>query len=253
MTRRRFYAPPEAFTADGRSATLGLEETRHLRNVLRLNPGDEIYLFDGAGREFQGEVKAIARDSTEISEIAEVEPKSPESTLSLTLVMALLKGEKFDLVVQKAVELGVTRLVPVNTARADARLRDAADIRRKVDRWERIALESSKQCGRARVMKIETPVDFQSLVDQPSGEDELRLMFAERGGAQLAEAFGDSASPPGAVVALIGSEGGWTDDELRQARENGWNIVTFGGRTLRAETAAIAVTTLLQHHFGDLR
>ena len=114
MTRRRFYAPPERFSADGTSVRLGTEETRHLRNVLRLKAGDEIYLFDGLGREFSGEVQTIARDSTEVSLIKEVDAAQPESGLNLTLAVALLKGEKFDLVIQKATELGVARVIPAD-------------------------------------------------------------------------------------------------------------------------------------------
>src|ERR1700687_3797976 len=102
MTRRRFDAPPAAFAPDGKSATLSAEETRHLRDVLRLHSGDEIYVFDGAGREFHCTIETVMRDSTDLVVIAEVEPARPESPLHLTLAIALLKGEKFDLVIQKA-------------------------------------------------------------------------------------------------------------------------------------------------------
>src|ERR1700681_3577537 len=105
MTRRRFYAPPSAFAPDEKSLTLSAEETRHARDVLRLQRGDEIYVFDGAGREFQCVIESIERNSTQLSVVAEVEPVRPESTLNLTLAIALLKNEKFDLVIQKATEL----------------------------------------------------------------------------------------------------------------------------------------------------
>jgi len=164
MTRRRFYAPPEAFSPDGRAAQLSAEETRHLRNVLRLRPGDEIFLFDGAGKEFQGQVETVARDASEVSVLNQVDPAQPESSLSLTLAVALVKGEKFDLVIQKATELGVTRIIPVMTSRADVRIKGAADAERKTTRWERIALEATKQCGRAHLMKIERPKIFSDLV-----------------------------------------------------------------------------------------
>ena len=124
MTRRRFYAPPAAFAPDEKSATLSAEETRHARDVLRLQSGDEIFVFDGGGREFQCSIQTIDRNSAEIRVIAEVEPPRPESSLNLTLAIALLKGEKFDLVIQKATELGVKYIVPLDTERADVRLRD---------------------------------------------------------------------------------------------------------------------------------
>src|SRR5258706_5097408 len=158
MTRRRFYAPPQAFAPDAKSVTLRAEETRHLRDVLRLKSGDEIYVFDGAGREVRGKVREIARDSTEVSDVSEVEAARAESPLKLTLAVALLKGEKFDLIVQKVTELGVARVIPIITARA--KIRSDNDAERKLIRWRRIAMEATKQCGRARLMDIENPIPF---------------------------------------------------------------------------------------------
>jgi len=273
MTRRRFYAPPEAFSPDGRSAQLSADETRHLRNVLRLKEGDEIFVFDGAGKEFQGRVQTVARDSTELIVNNQVDPAQPESSLNLTLAIALLKGEKFDLAIQKATELGVTRIIPVITSRADVRIKTDTDAERKVTRWERIALEATKQCGRARLMKIEKPAMFSNLVgvsdtDSVAGADasedagaairhallksDVRIMFAERQGASLTQGLSNVQNGPQAVTALVGPEGGWADDEIEQASAAGWKIVTLGGRILRAETAAIVVATLIQHRFGDL-
>jgi 16S rRNA (uracil1498-N3)-methyltransferase len=271
MTRRRFYALPEVFTPDGRSVQLSGEETRHLRNVLRLKAGDEIFVFDGAGKEFQGRVQAVARDATEVSVIKQVDPAQPESSLDLILAIALLKGEKFDLVIQKATELGVTRIIPVITARADVRIKSDADAERKMTRWERIALEATKQCGRARLMKIERPVRFSDLIrgddtdsvartkasedacaPVPLPNSDVRIMFAERQGALLPEGLSDGKDRRQTVIALIGPEGGWADDEIDQASAAGWKIVTLGGRILRAETAAIVAATLIQHRLGDL-
>ena len=250
MTRRRFHAPPESFSPDADSVTLSAEETRHLRDVLRLKVDGKVYVFDGTGREFRCEVKKIGRNATELRVLNQVTPESPESTLTLTLAVALLKGEKFDLVVQKATELGVARIVPVITTRADVRIRGNEDTDRKTLRWQRIALEATKQCGRARLMTVETPISFYDLMKHSLESDELGVMFAERTGNSLISAL--DRAPPDSVVALIGSEGGWTDEEIAQARDTGWTIVTLGGRTLRAETAAIVAAALLQHRFGDL-
>lgn len=258
MTRRRFYTPPMAFAADETSATLSAEEARHLRDVLRLQSGDEVYVFDGAGREFQCAIDTIGKDSTKLRVIAEVAPARPESPLYLTLAIALLKGEKFDLVIQKATELGVKRIVPLATERADVRLRDSADANRRVTRWRRIALEAAKQTGRAAVPEVTAPLSFNSLPMISAGKEKksstsvARLMFSEREGRSLDEATNGLDGQPAEIVALVGPEGGWTDQEIGLAREAGWEIVTLGGRTLRAETAAIVVVTLLQHRFGDL-
>ena|SRR5215471_5440895 len=252
MTRRRFYAPPESFTADRRSVRLNADETQHLRKVLRLRTGDEVFVFDGAGGEFRGEIQSVAREATRVRITDEVTLES-ESRLNLTMAVALLKGEKFDLIVQKLVELGVNRLVPVITARADVRLRGESDAARRVDRWRRIVMEATKQCGRTRLLTIEAPSALPSFIAQPQSAGEQRLMFAERLGTSLEQLIGEMHDTPKAVTAVIGPEGGWASEEIDQARAADWKIVTLSGRTLRAETAAIVVAALMQHQFGDLR
>jgi 16S rRNA (uracil1498-N3)-methyltransferase len=248
MTRRRFFATPSAFNFDHQSVTLSSEEARHLRDVLRLAKGDEVYVFDGAGREFHCVVSRTERDFVELDLSKEVEPARPESPIDLTLAVALLKGEKFDLVVQKATELGVTQVVPVVTRFADVRLRDESDAQKRVVRWQRIALEAAKQSGRAVVPVVGKPVLFKLLLTNPENPGSLCLMFAERGG----ESF-PTVPQPGRVTALVGSEGGWSDEEIDQACSAGWIVVTLGGRTLRAETAAITISALIQHVYGDLK
>jgi 16S rRNA (uracil1498-N3)-methyltransferase len=253
MTRRRFFSSPDQFAPDGSAVTLAAEEARHLRDVLRLSRGDEVFVFDGEGREFRCLVEDCGRAGARLGVSGEVEAARPESLLHLTLAVALLKGEKFDLVVQKATELGARRVVPVVTKYADVRLPTGADIARRIARWQRIALEACKQSGRARVPKIDSVETFASLVESaPSDSGAWRVMFAERGGVGLAEAIKNLQARPQAITALVGSEGGWVDEEIELARGAGWSVVTLGGRTLRAETAAIAATTLLQHAFGDL-
>jgi len=243
MTRRRFHAPPAAFNLTDQTVTLTADEARHLRDVLRLNAGDEVYVFDGAGREFRCTVIKTARDAAELHIEAEVEPAKPESQLQLNLCVALLKGEKFDLVVQKATELGVRRITPLVTRYADIHLRDQSDAAKRVARWQRIALEAAKQSGRAFVPEISLPVAFESLEI-----DGVCVMFSERGGEAL-----ETLQPSKTITALVGSEGGWSDEEIESARARNFHVITLGGRVLRAETAAISITALLQHLFGDLK
>jgi 16S rRNA (uracil1498-N3)-methyltransferase len=245
MTRRRFYAPTTAFSAE--SIALDTDESRHLRDVLRLKYDAEVHVFDGAGKEYRCRVAQITRDLVHLQIIEEVEAARPESGLRLTLSVALLKGDKFDLVVQKGTELGVTEFVPLVTRYADIQLRDEADGRKRVARWQRIALEAAKQSGRALVPQIAQPVKFAEVVNG-TNEDGLHLMFSERGG----NALNKDPSVSGVITALVGSEGGWADEEIELARTSGWEIVTLGGRIMRAETAGIAVAVLLQHLFGDL-
>ena len=240
MTRRRFHAPPAAFNLTQQTVTLTADEARHLRDVLRLKVDDEVYVFDGLGHEFRCAVSKTTRETAELRIEAEVEPAKPESQLQLNLCVALLKGEKFDLVVQKATELGVQRVTPLITRYADIHLRDAADAAKRVARWQRIALEAAKQSGRAFVPEISLPVAFEAL--------ESGVMFSERGGDSL-----ETLPASNTITALVGSEGGWSDEEMASARARDFHVITLGGRILRAETAAITVTALLHNRFGDLK
>jgi len=229
---------------------LSADETRHLRDALRLRAGEEAHVFDGAGREFACVVaEAGGRGAAAVLEVrGAVGPPSPESPLRLTLALALLKFEKFDLVVQKAVELGVVAIEPLLTRRSDVRLRDARDAEARVGRWRRLALEAAKQSGRALVPEVKAPRAFEPFVAAEAPQDFLRIVFAERGGGGL-----DAPAPRGGgATALVGPEGGWDEEELETAREHGWRLVTLGGRVLRAETAAITACALLQHRYGDL-
>lgn len=241
---RRFYAPKENFR--DKQIVLGLEETRHLRDVLRLRAGEIVRVFDGEGHEFSAEIVKIEKKETALKILEEVSPSAPTSNLDLTLAVALLKGEKFDLVVQKAAELGVTKLVPLTTKRTDVKTKDSD---KKLIRWQKIALEAAKQSGRADLMQIEETQDFTKFIENPVSQHlsvERFLLFAERSG----ESFSNIESGE-KITAVIGSEGGWEDSEIEAARGNGFQIITLKGRILRAETAAIAVAAVLQHRFGD--
>ncbi len=247
MTRRRFFAPPNAFNLTDQTVTLTADEARHLRDVLRLKAGDEVYVFNGLGHEYRCTIFETKRDTAELRVEAEVDPAKPESQLQLNLCVALLKGEKFDLVVQKTTELGVRKIIPLTTRYADIHLRDQSDATKRVTRWQRIALEAAKQSGRAFVPEISMPVAFESV-----SVDGLGVMFSEREGQTLGS-LGSLEDSPQAVTALIGSEGGWSDEEIASAQARDFHVITLGGRVLRAETAAIAVTVLLQNLYGDLK
>lgn len=241
---RRFYAEPANFR--GKAVTLSPDEARHLRDVLRLRDG-RVRVFNGEGGEFLAEIESVQKSSATLRIIEQLRPSSPESKLHLTLAAGVLKGEKFDLVVQKSVELGAVRLVPLITARCDVKLKDGS---RRAERWRKIALEASKQSGRATLMTIDEPTglaDLLRLLETAGGE--TALMFAERDGGKLPDAWSGNGNK---ITALIGPEGGWEDVEIELARSAGCAVVTLGGRIMRAETAGIAIAAILQHRFGDL-
>jgi 16S rRNA (uracil1498-N3)-methyltransferase len=239
MTLRRFYAPSENFKNE--TVTLDLEQTRHLRDVLRLRQAEKVQIFDGEGSEFSCRIETIEKKQTLLKVVEEVSPTAPESGLDLTLAVALLKGEKFDLVVQKAVELGAVKLAPLHTKRADVKFADAG---KKLERWRKIIVDATKQCGRAKLMEIIEPLDFENFIETTDG---TRILFVERGGENFSRVKSNQK-----IIAVVGSEGGWETAEIEAARKNDFQIVTLNGRILRAETAAISIAAVLQHRFGDL-
>ena len=239
---RRFYSPKENFSND--VVIFDLDETRHLRDVLRLHVGDKVQVFDGEGNEYLCRIQSIEKRETILDVLGPITPEAPESGLDLTLAVAITKGEKFDLVVQKAVELGLSRLVPIFTKRCDVK---PGGSEKRLERWRKIALEASKQSGRAKLMSIDHPIDFSKFLGQLETKD-IAILFSERDG----NPFEDIPSRD-KITAFIGPEGGWDNMELEMARQHGIQKVTLGGRILRAETAAIVCSALLQHRFGDLK
>jgi 16S rRNA (uracil1498-N3)-methyltransferase len=243
MSRHRFYASPEAI---GESVIrLDERESHHLRHVLRLKPGTSVVVFDGTGVEYEGIVLPTSERCASVSIRARTTPRV-ESPLVLTLAHALIKGEKFDLVVQKATELGVHRIIPVLTRRAVL----GTVAPQRLQRWRRIALEAAKQSGRTRLVQIEEPQRVSDLLERVS---EPTLFCSERGGMSLREIARQwSEAPPHRLTIVVGPEGGWADEEIEAARRAGVALLSLGPRVLRTETAALVALSLAQFVWGDL-
>jgi 16S rRNA (uracil1498-N3)-methyltransferase len=253
MARRRFYAQPERI--DGSIATLSADETHHLMHVLRMTPGDAAFVFDGCGNEYPCSLRGFSDNHAQLEIDGSPLDNIVESSLDLTLAQALAKGEKFDFIIQKATELGVSKIAPLVTRYADVRL-DENQTPRRIERWKRISLEALKQCGRRKLVEITAPCTVPAFVGAANrspiqDSPHVSLLFSERGGVALTEALTE-VSKSSQLTALIGPEGGWSDDELEILNESGCRSVTLGPRVLRTETAAIAALTLIQHALGDL-
>ena len=216
--------------------TVSGEEFHHSVRVVRVRVGEEVELFDRAGKAARGTVQSLDRDSAVIATTESI--PSRESPLAIHLAMAVIQLEKFELVLQKATELGVRTIIPMDTARVELRRERYANKR---ERWERIVLEAVKQSGRAIVPVIEEPQEFADIL--------------ARGGAKIlfdADAKPSAIERLNEVTLLIGPEGGWTEEELRDARAAGCLFQRLGPRRLRAETAAIVAAAVITSRFGDL-
>ncbi len=228
---------------------------RYLTVVRRARVGDPVMLFDGKGREAPAVIVSI--DATRAVLRAE-EPRLAvaETPLPITLVMALLKGEKMDLVVQKATELGVARIVPAAAARSVVRL-DHERATGRIARWRKIAREAARQCGRADTPELLSPLPFAEALAAADGAGAgwHALLYEGARAVPLRSAFPAataSTAPLQSAAIAVGPEGGFTPAEVDIARAAGWHIVGFGPRILRAETAALAAITVLAHALGDL-
>jgi 16S rRNA (uracil1498-N3)-methyltransferase len=238
VSARRLHLPPERI-AGGR-ARLTAEARHYLKTVLRLRPGDEVEVFDGAG----GAWTAALGQGDELA----LGPRrdAPPPGARLWLAFALPKGEKGDLVVQKATELGVERLLPFAAARSVVKL-DPRRGAERARRWRRIAAEAARQCGRAEVPEVDEPAPLAAVLEA-TPRDFRRLVFHGAGGERLADLADPRAS---GHLLVVGPEGGLEPAEVDRCLAAGARVASLGPRVLRAETAALAAVALLQHRVGD--
>jgi 16S rRNA (uracil1498-N3)-methyltransferase len=238
----RFHVPG---TAPGARLELPDHSAHHAREVLRLRAGAVVHVFDGRGTEFEATLDSVTRQGVFLRVQHEAAAR-PESPLRIELALSPLKGDRMELVIQKATELGVAAIHPVVCARTDAVARPALKGSRQ-DRWEKVASGAAEQCGRAVVPEVLPTVELKHLLARPFGG--RKLQFSE---AQGAPPLDRAAARTGAVLALVGPAGGWEPHESERVREAGFEATGLGPRILRAETAAIAAVTALQVLWGDL-
>lgn len=231
----RFYVPD--LPHEGALVALSDQETRHLTQVLRLELGDQVRVFDGRGREHEARVEVAAKQRAEVRVGAQA-VAAPEVAVHLTLAAALLKGDKFDDVVRDAAMLGVHVVRPLVTSRTEVPAARAGKVSR-VERWKRVALNSVTQCGRAVVPEIEEP---QALVDALAHLPRPLIALAE---PSLAVHSGALPPRPDTATVLVGPEGGWAPAEIDALVAAGATLFSLGGRTLRADAAPLVALTVV--------
>ena len=243
MSERRLFVPGERL--GGPRLTLTGPEHRHIGLVLRARPGDPLTLFDGAGGEVEAEVIRVDRTETELALGARRAVAGPAA--SLTLLCAVPRGPRMDFLVQKTSELGVARIVPVVTERSVARPGAEAGKR---SRWEKIAREAARQCGRADLPLVDPPAELAEALAGPNLPARRLALFEGERSRSLRAAL--DGTQPAATALLIGPEGGFAPAELVVARAAGFEAVGLGERILRVETAAIVAVALVAAAYGML-
>lgn len=237
----RFFAP----TLDPGDEIVDLprDEAEHLTRVLRLSAGDEVAVFDGRGHEFLARVASASRRDVRVQLLSRLEPAA-EPEVRMTLVQAVLKGDKMDDVIRDAVMLGVTTIQPVVTKRTEVTV--AALMRgARLDRWRRVALASTKQSRRAVVPEICTPLTFENAWLEPSPA--LAIMLVEpngNDGVRPIKVLRHEPTPQDASV-WIGPEGGWDEHEQEHAQAAGARLLSLGARTLRADAVPVVAVSIL--------
>ncbi|MBB6599921.1 16S rRNA (uracil(1498)-N(3))-methyltransferase [Luteimonas sp. MC1825] len=243
LTRAWVDAP----LAPGQRLALPEDAAAHLLRALRLDVGDACVLFNGDGHDYDARVVAAGKRGGEVEVLASrvVEAESP---LRIMLLQGVARGEKMDLILQKATELGVAGFVPVNSERSEVRL-DAARSAKRVQHWQGVVASACEQSGRARLPSVAAPLGLaEALLSLPG--DGLRLTL-DPGAATGIHAL--SLPPSATVVVGVGPEGGWSPRDREQLLAAGFSGVRLGPRILRTETAGIAAVSVLQATFGDLR
>ncbi|MBA5866017.1 MAG: 16S rRNA (uracil(1498)-N(3))-methyltransferase [Nitrospira sp. CR1.3] len=221
---------------------------RHLRDSLRLHPGESLVVTDDQGRRYRTEITTVAEKAIE-GRIVETATAPSRTNPKIVLAQAILKSEKMEWVIQKATELDVDSIVPVHTRHGVVKIKPER-VEHQLARWQRIALEAAQQSERWTIPTIAEPTELSKVaVAYPSAG---KFVMTERSTATAAATVALQSGPEQTILLVIGPEGGWDQDELHTMQEQGYRTVTLGSRILRAETAAIAGLSIIQSRLGEL-
>ncbi|CNR78219.1 TPA: 16S rRNA (uracil(1498)-N(3))-methyltransferase [Neisseria meningitidis] len=237
----RFHLPENLSV--GQTVNLPDNIVRHL-NVLRIRPNENITLFDGKGKAHAARLTILEKRRAE-AEILREETADTESPLNITLIQSISSGDRMDFTLQKSVELGITAIQPVISERCIVRL-DGERAAKRLARWQEIVISACEQSGRNTVPPVLPIIGYREALDKMPSESTKLIMSINR-----ARKLGDIRQPSGAIVFMVGPEGGWTEQEEQQAFEAGFQAVTLGKRILRTETAPLAALAAMQTLWGD--
>lgn len=233
----RFFVEKEQI--DKNKIMITGEDAKHIKTVLRCKLGEEIIICDGQGYDYNCSISEI--DHVVIAEIKNVSESASEPDTKITLFQGLPKSDKMELIIQKCVELGVEKIIPVNTERVIVKLDKKED--KKLERWQKISLSASKQCGRGKIPQIGHILNFQEAIQEASKFDLAVIAYEKEENIGLKELIKNFNGQT--VAVFIGPEGGFSEEEIIKAKTNGLKTITLGKRILRTETAGMSMLSIL--------
>ncbi|MGH1374168.1 MAG: 16S rRNA (uracil(1498)-N(3))-methyltransferase [Cellvibrionaceae bacterium] len=238
---------PRIFTeqtlTSNQSVDLDENASRHLGKVLRMQTGRELILFNGQGGEFSATIAAVGKKIVQVN-VGEFSAQDRQSPLKIHLGIGISRGERFDYVLQKATELGVSRITPLFTERTEVKL-TGPRLEKKWQHWRQVLISSCEQCQRNLLPELQAAVNLSQWL--PSVEEESRFVLHHRSELALTE-----ASAPQSVALVIGPEGGLSENEINECSNQNFQALTLGPRVFRTETAPLAAISVMQYLWGDL-
>ncbi len=226
------------------------EDIKHLIKVLRISVGNEIEVCDGNNTEYRAIIKEISKERV-LCEVLSAESSARESNIELVLFQGLPKSNKMDLIIQKAVEIGVRKIVPLITERTIVKINDKKSENKKISRWQKIALEAAKQCKRGVIPEVTNVIDFNNLEDKIKSLDLMIIPYELENNIGIKRIL-QPASNINRIGIVIGPEGGFEEDEINKVLDWGAKSVSLGPRILRTETAGIVASSIVMYELGDL-
>ena len=244
----KFFVNSENISSD--SIIITGEDVVHIKKVLRLNSGDNIIVSDGLGTDYHVQIQKIDLHTVDTKIISSFKNNS-EPPVDIVLFQGLPKSDKMDYIIQKGVELGVKKIVPVITERTVVKISNNKDYKKKHQRWNRISMEAAKQCNRGIIPQVEYPIIFKEAIETLPNNG-FRILPYEREKSQGIKGILKEKSNSKDIFIFIGPEGGFCDREIELALKNDFNIISLGPRILRTETAGVVVLSILMYELGDV-
>lgn len=241
----RFYVTKES--VKGNIISISGREAHHILDVMRLKVPDKVVTFDGTGKEYIGFIKEI-RAKSAIIEIVETKTPCGRESSRITLVQAIPKREKMDYIVEKSTELGVSKIIPLITGRTIPNW-DEPKRTASAERWRKIAMEASKQCGRADIPEIDNIKNLPDIIAETACYDLALIAALDDKAIKLKDALKGFAG--GKVIIAIGPEGDFTPDEIEEAKKGGFKLVSLGSRVLKSDTAGLFVLAILNYELTN--